>query len=148
MAVQLLFGRDGALITSAGLGETLVWNAGPAGSCAATPSVDALRCRRTGAALALALNSHPARQAERLRGAARPPHGRHRQLATELPEEWIFSLAFTRDGTRIVAPSSQGTHVWDVASGEIIESYRDGAHGRHVQRHRDRSAWAGDLHVR
>ena len=51
--------------------------------------------------------------------------GRHRQLATELPETWIFSLAFARDGTRIVAPSSQGTHVWDVASGEIVESYRN-----------------------
>ena len=45
---------------------------------------------------------------------------------TDLPDEWIMSMAFTRDGTRIVAPSFDGTHVWDVASGEIVESYRDG----------------------
>ena len=49
--------------------------------------------------------------------------GRHRKLASYLPEEWIMSLAFTRDGKRIVGAANKGTHVWDVASGKLLETY-------------------------
>ena len=34
-----------------------------------------------------------------------------------------MSLAFTRDGKQIVGPSCGGAHVWDVASGEVVDTY-------------------------
>ena len=102
-----------------------------------------------GRALALALNTIPRSGRARPWRCSTSVLGAIAELATELPENMVFSMAFARDGTRIVAPSFAGTHVWDVASGEIIESYRNLERmERLVQRHRDRSAGARGLHVR
>ncbi len=125
MSVQLLFGRHGALITSAVNGETLVWNAETGRVTRRYAIGGRPELSPDGRTLALALNTVPPIRPRASVALLDLRTGRHRQLATELPEDIVFSMAFTGDGTRIVAPSSQGTHVWDVASGEIIESYRN-----------------------
>jgi WD40 repeat protein len=49
--------------------------------------------------------------------------GRHSTLAHNLPDQWILSLAFTPDETRIVGAGGRGTHVWELASGKLLETY-------------------------
>ena len=49
--------------------------------------------------------------------------GRHRTLLANLPDHWIRSLAYTPDGTELAGAATDGEHVWDPASGKIIESY-------------------------
>ena len=126
MGAQALFGTDGALITSASHGETLVWDArtgkivrryATAGHPALSPD---------GRTLALARNSEYVGDPSAAIAILDLRTGRHRDLSTELPDEWVMSLEFTRDGTRIVAPSFAGTHVWDIATGKIVDSYREG----------------------
>ena len=52
-------------------------------------------------------------------------NGRHRELAHDLHQEWIMSLAFMPDGKRIVGAAFDGTFVWEVASGTNVERFRD-----------------------
>jgi WD40 repeat protein len=40
-----------------------------------------------------------------------------------VPDDLIANLAFTGDGTRIVAAAGAATRVWDVASGKLLETY-------------------------
>ena len=49
--------------------------------------------------------------------------GSHRALLANLPDDWIRSLAFTPDGSKIAGAATDGMHVWDLASGKIAESY-------------------------
>ena len=48
--------------------------------------------------------------------------GRQRRLRADLPSEWIRTIAFTPDGERIAAGTTDTVHVWDVASGQIAET--------------------------
>ena len=45
--------------------------------------------------------------------------GKSRTLADNLPNTMSDGLAFTRDGTRIIGGTYEGTHVWDVKTGSI-----------------------------
>ncbi len=58
-----------------------------------------------------------------------------------------MSLAFARDGKQIIGPSFVGAHVWDIASGEIVDTY-GAAEGtvEREHRHRDRPPRARALH--
>ena len=49
--------------------------------------------------------------------------GEHRTLADNLPSNVIDGLAFNRDGTRIIGGTHDGTHVWDVKTGNILETF-------------------------
>ncbi|HEY6526617.1 MAG TPA: protein kinase, partial [Solirubrobacteraceae bacterium] len=49
--------------------------------------------------------------------------GNHRTLPQNLSAAWIRGIAFSSDGSRIVADAFDGVHVWDVASGSIEESF-------------------------
>ena len=143
MEAHVLFGRDGALITSAAQGETLVWNARTGRIVRRYPIGGRPALSPDGRTLALALNSPKRRGHElRRRPCSTCAPAASGELAADLPDEWIMSLAFTRDGTRIVGPPFGGTHVWDVATGEIVETYRMVSTGRLGQRPRDRSARA------
>ena len=69
-----MFGHDGALITLGPAGRDAgVERGGPAGSCAAIRSADALRSRPTVAGSRSRSTAPSSGDAERLRGAARPP---------------------------------------------------------------------------
>ena len=49
--------------------------------------------------------------------------GKSRTLADNLPNTMSDGLAFTRDGTRIIGGTYEGTHVWDVKTGSIVETF-------------------------
>jgi WD40 repeat protein len=128
-SAQLKFRSDGALISSAPQGETLVWDAAAGRIERRYPIGGRFDLSPDGRRLALALNSPYAGDPSSSVGLLDLRTGRHRKLAFYLPEEWIASLAFTRDGKRIVGAANRGTHVWDVASGKLRETYAT-AHGR------------------
>jgi class 3 adenylate cyclase/WD40 repeat protein len=48
--------------------------------------------------------------------------GHHRTLAANLSAAWIDGIALTPDRRKIVADAFDGVHVWDVATGTIVES--------------------------
>jgi len=125
---HVLFGHDGALITSAGLGDTLVWNARTGRVVRRYPIGGRPDLAPDGRTLALARNSATLADTSASMEVLDLRSGDHRELATDLRGEWILGLGFTRDGTRIVGSAAKGFHVWDVASGAIVESYRDDEH--------------------
>ena len=49
--------------------------------------------------------------------------GHHRTLAANLSTASISDVAFSPDGSRIVADASDGVHIWNVASGDISASF-------------------------
>src|SRR5262249_6710913 len=50
--------------------------------------------------------------------------GAIRLLAAQIPDAWVVSLSFTRDGRRIVGADDQSdVFVWDVTAGAIVETY-------------------------
>jgi len=44
-------------------------------------------------------------------------------LSDNLPNTMSDGLAFTRDGTRIIGGTYEGTYVWDVKTGSIVETF-------------------------
>ena len=76
-----------------------------------------------GRRLALALNSAHPGDASSSVALLDLRTGRHRKVVPYVPDEWIVNLAFTGDGTRIAGAASDATHVWDVASGKLLETY-------------------------
>jgi WD40 repeat protein len=122
-AAQLMFRSDGVLISSAPQGETLVWDAGAGRIVRRYPIGGRFNLSPDGRRLALALNNRIAGDPYSSVALLDLRTGRHRKLAFSLPGEWIINLAFTRDGERIVGAGSKGTHVWDVASGSLRETY-------------------------
>jgi class 3 adenylate cyclase/WD40 repeat protein len=123
--VHVLFAPSGALITSAAQGETIVWNARTGRIVRRYPVGGRPAISPDGRRLALALNSPYPGEPSASVGVLDLRSGRRRRLARELPEAWIMSLAFTRDGMRIASAAFDGTYVWDVASGAIVERFRD-----------------------
>jgi WD40 repeat protein len=118
-----LFTPNGALITSAQQGETLVWNPRSGKIVRRYPIGGRNALSPDGRQLALALNSPSISTQSSSVAVLDLRTGRQSRLATRLPDQWVLSLAFTPDATRIVAGAIGGTHVWDVASGAIVESY-------------------------
>jgi WD40 repeat protein len=123
MAAQVLFRRDGALITSAPQGATLVWNARTGRIVRRYPFGGRPALSPDGHTLALALDSYYAGDPRAALGLLDLRTGHLRRLKGNLPSEWIDNLAFTRDGKQIVGPSWKGAHVWDIASGEVVDTY-------------------------
>jgi len=120
---HVLFTPGGALITSAQQGDTLVWDARRGQITRRFPIGGRPALAPDGRRIALALNSpdpgHPTSAIAILDLGS----GRHTTLPGALPDEWILALAFTADGKQIVGPAFNATHVWDVASGSIVETY-------------------------
>src|SRR5688572_21539235 len=85
LSVQLLFGRDGALITSAVRGETLVWNAETGRVTRRYAIGGRPELSPDGLSVALALNNFPAVRPSASVALLDLRSGRHRRLAVELP---------------------------------------------------------------
>ena len=123
--VHVGFTPDGALITSASQGETLVWDARRGRILRRHPIGGRFGISPDGERVAISLmgpsygDPHMAVAVLNLRT------GRHRTLADNLPNTVSDGLAFNRDGTRIIGGTYEGTYVWDLKTGQ---------HRRDVQR--------------
>ena len=116
-----MFAPNGALVTSAQQGDTLIWNPRtgrierrfPLGG---QPAIDA-----AGDRLALAINS-PSLAAPTSRIALLDLRTRHiRFLPAGLASTWMRGFAFMPDGKSIVSATIHGeVDVWDVASGTLL----------------------------
>jgi WD40 repeat protein len=120
---HVVFTPTGELVTSSQQGETIVWDARAGRIARRFPVGGRLALAPDGHTVALALNSEfpgvPSSAVELLDLRT----GHRTELRAELPEEWITALVFTPDGARLVGAAFAGTHVWDVASGAILETY-------------------------
>jgi WD40 repeat protein len=126
---HLLFRPDGALITSAGAvtsagqGETLVWDARVGRIVRRYPIGGRFDASPDGRRLAVALNNYRRGFVDSKIALLDLRSGRHTVLLERLASEWIVSLTFTADGTRVIGEGGEGAHVWDLRSGRIAETY-------------------------
>ena len=126
---RVAFTPTGLLLTSAEHGDTILSDPRTGRllrkfSIGGYPAIS-----RDGDRVALALNSQSLANPSTRVAVLNLRTGTHRILNAGLPGEWIRVLAFTPDGSRIVAGTLDGVRTWDVASGAIAEDY-SGAPGR------------------
>jgi WD40 repeat protein len=118
---RLLFAPNGALVTSAQQGGTLIWNPRTGRierryRIGGQPAINA-----AGDRLALAINTPnlatPASQIALLDLRT----GGTRFFPAGLPNDWLRGFAFTPDGKSLVSATLHGAvYVWDVASGTVV----------------------------
>ncbi|HSD79771.1 MAG TPA: PQQ-binding-like beta-propeller repeat protein, partial [Solirubrobacteraceae bacterium] len=124
--VHLVFTPRGALITSAAQGDTLVWDARTGRVVRRYPIGGRPALSPDGRMLALGLVSPRTSSARSASvGVLDLRTGRRRVLAHDLDEEWIMSLTFLPDGRRVAGAAFDGTYVWDITSGAIVERFPD-----------------------
>jgi WD40 repeat protein len=117
------FTADGTLITSAEGGETIVWDAREGRILRRYPIGGKLAISPAGERVALALNGPDYGDPSSAVGVLNLRTGAHSTLADNLPSNSIDGLAFNRDGTRVIGGTHDGTHVWDVKTGNILETF-------------------------
>jgi WD40 repeat protein/class 3 adenylate cyclase/tRNA A-37 threonylcarbamoyl transferase component Bud32 len=122
---QVLFSRRGELITSATFGDTIVWDVGSGRIVRRYPIGGKPAISPDGHTLALALNGPNLAKPSAVLGLLDLRSGHRRELAQDLHDEMLMSVAFEGDGSRLVGAAFEGTHVWDVASGAIVERFPD-----------------------
>jgi WD40 repeat protein/class 3 adenylate cyclase/tRNA A-37 threonylcarbamoyl transferase component Bud32 len=120
---HVVFTPTGQLVTSSQQGETIVWDARAGRIVRRFPVGGRLALAPDGHTLALALNSEFPGVPSSAVALLDLRTGHRTELRADLPEEWITALVFTPDGSRLVGAAFIGTHVWDVASGAILETY-------------------------
>ena len=120
---HIAFTSTGALLTSAQQGATILWDPRSGRVLRRFPLGGVPALASDGRHVALALNSPFVGTPSSSVAVLDLRTGGHRTLAANLPDAWIRSLAFTPDGTQLVGASTDGVHVWDLASGAIAETY-------------------------
>ena len=121
---HIAFTASGILLTSAQHGETILWNARTGGvlrryGVGGLPAVSP-----DGREVALGRNSPvTVAVASSSVSVLDLRTGHHRTLAAGLTSALIRGITFSGDGSRIIADAFDGVHVWDVASGSILESF-------------------------
>jgi WD40 repeat protein len=123
----LTFSAAGALLTSAEQGDTLLWDPRTGRILRGFPLGGVPALSPNGRTVALGENSSSPHNQNSAIVVLDLHTGRHRALLANLPDYWIRSLAFTHDGSKIAGAATDGLHVWDLASGKIVESYVAGA---------------------
>ena len=120
---HVAFTASGTLLTSGQQGDTLLWDPrtgriirrfGLGGLPAMAPD---------GHTVAIGQNTPSAGNQSSQITLVDLRTGRHRTLLATLPDYWVRSLAFTPDGQELAAAATDGMHVWDPASGKIVDSY-------------------------
>jgi WD40 repeat protein/class 3 adenylate cyclase/energy-coupling factor transporter ATP-binding protein EcfA2 len=120
---HVVFTAAGLLLTSAQQGDTLIWDPRTGRILRRYPLGGVPALAPDGRTLALGENS-PSPGDQSASVVLLDLHtGSHRALLANLPDHWIRSLDFTPDGSEVAGAATDGVHVWDVASGKIIESY-------------------------
>ena len=114
---------NGRLITSAVGGETIVWDPRSGRMLRRYPVGGPPALAPDGNTLALALNHRLVGKPNSTIALLDLGTGRRSVLAEKLTDVSVQHLAFTADGSRILGSSSDGTRVWDVASGAILERF-------------------------
>ena len=122
LAPEVEFTRGGLLLTSAQQGETLLWSARSGRILRRFPVGGFAGVSADGHQVALGIDSSSFSTPSASVTILDLRTGRQRRLRADLPSEWIRTIAFTPDGARIVAGTTDTVHVWDVASGQIAET--------------------------
>ena len=150
---------DGRLLTSAQQGETLVWDASAGRILRRYPIGGPFALSPDRRRIAIARNSPSRADPSSSITVLHLRTGKQRDLDSRLNDSWIGGLAYTRDGKRIVVRRPTRPRVWDVASGDIVETYGTIARpaggrrragppraraGQPVRRHHDRLGPGGD----
>lgn len=119
---HIVFTPSGTLLTSAQQGDTLIWDprTGRIERRFGLGGVPALAPKAS--TVALGQNSVSSGDQSAAIVLLDLRTGRRRALLANLPDHWIRSLAFTSDGSELAGAATDGLHVWDVASGKIIET--------------------------
>jgi WD40 repeat protein len=120
---HVAFTPAGTLLTSAQQGDTLLWDPRTGRILHRFPLGGLPAIAPGGHTVALGQNSPSAGDQSSTIALLDLRTGSHRTLLANLPDHWIRSLAFTPDGTKIAGAATDGVHVWNVASGKIVESY-------------------------
>ena len=120
---HVAFTPAGALLTSAQQGDTLVWDPRTGRILRRFPLGGLPAVAPNGRTVALGQNTPSPGDQSATVVLLDLATGSHRALLANLPDHWIRSLAFTPDGSEIAGAATDGVHVWDRASGKIIESY-------------------------
>src|ERR1700733_15042788 len=120
---HVVFTAAGMLLSSAQQGDTLLWDPRTGRILRRFPLGGVPALAPNGRTVALGQNS-PSFGNQSASVVLLDLHtGGHRALLANLPDHWIRTVAFTPDGSEIAGAATDGTHVWDVASGKIAESY-------------------------
>jgi WD40 repeat protein/class 3 adenylate cyclase/tRNA A-37 threonylcarbamoyl transferase component Bud32 len=119
---HVAFTPNGTLLTSAQQGDTLLWDSGTGRIIRRFPLGGLPAIAPDGHTVALGQNSPSAGNQNSSIALLDLRTGKHRTLLATLPDYWIRSLAFTPDGTTIAGAATDGVHVWNRASGKIVET--------------------------
>ena len=121
---HVVFTPSGVLLTSAQRGDTILWD---------TARGRVLRRYRIGGVPAVSTDGREVALGRNMPvsdpmasssvSVLNLRTGGHRTLAENLSTASITGLAFSPDGSRIVADALDGVHVWNVAAGSIVESF-------------------------
>jgi WD40 repeat protein len=122
--VDVGFTPGGKLVTSASLGDTIVWNA-TNGRIVGRFSIGGwFDVSPDGRLVALAMNDATGADQRASLALLDLRTGRHRDLDPLPMSNWIFDVGFTADGAHILGRSWQGgVFVWDVRSGSVVQAF-------------------------
>jgi WD40 repeat protein/class 3 adenylate cyclase/tRNA A-37 threonylcarbamoyl transferase component Bud32 len=123
MEPRLAFAPDGTLVTSASGGDTYLWDTTSGTILRRFPVGGVLAVSSTGREAALGVNTPSLALPSSKVVVLDLRTGREHTLQTDLPGQWIRTMAFAPGDLKIVAGAMDAVHVWDVASGVIAETY-------------------------
>ena len=120
---HLQFTANGLLLSSAEQGDTVMWNADTGRILRSFPIGGQPGLSAGGREVALGVNSPSLAAPSSKVVVLNLLTGGYRTLTADLPGEWIRTIAFTPDGSKIVAGTLDGVYVWDAATGLIAQTY-------------------------
>ena len=119
--VRLQFAPDGALVTSAQQGYTLLWNRRTGRLVRRFPFGGEPAVSANGQTLAVAVNNPDLTTASSRIAVIDLRTGRYRFLAEGVSTTWVQTIAITPDGRTVIGTTLHGdTDVWGAASGSIL----------------------------
>ena len=123
LEARLQYAPNGALLTSAQQGDTLLWDPRTGRVTRRFPIGGQPAVSPDGTRVALAVNAPDLATATSKIAMLNLRTGRYRFLPASLPNVWLRGFAFRPDGRTIVGETIHGdVYIWDVATGSITET--------------------------